>query len=233
MQVHTRLPPRSDIDGADADMARPTPGARGEEYGEEASVAQGVKGVRRGRTLFLRFKRPLRLGAAVLRLIPRSACVVLLSVLRHIPTATGIALRYMLVARLAMQCGDNVAVFEGVYLFEIESLSIGNNVSIHEMCYVSAAGGISIGDDVSIAHASTIMSTEHVYSDSFLPIRESGIQAAKVRIGNDVWIGAGVKILAGVTIGDHAVVGAGAVVVRDLAARSVAVGVPARVIKTI
>jgi acetyltransferase-like isoleucine patch superfamily enzyme len=139
----------------------------------------------------------------------------------------------MLVARLAMKCGDNVAVFEGVYLFQLETLSIGNNVSIHQMCYLSAAGGIFIGDDVAIAHATTIMSTEHNYSDLLLPIREAGCQAATVTIGNDVWIGAGVRILAGVTIGEHVVVGAGAVVVRDLPARSVAGGVPARVIKTI
>jgi acetyltransferase-like isoleucine patch superfamily enzyme len=191
------------------------------------------KNILRGRTLFLRFKRPLRLGTAALRLIPRSACVALLSLLRHVPTVIGIALRYMLVARLAMKCGDNVAVFEGVYLFELETLSIGNNVSIHQMCYLSAAGGIFIGDDVAIAHATTIMSTEHNYSDLLLPIREAGCQAATVTIGNDVWIGAGVRILAGVTIGEHVVVGAGAVVVRDLPARSVAGGVPARVIKTI
>jgi acetyltransferase-like isoleucine patch superfamily enzyme len=196
-------------------------------------MTQGAKGIRRGRDLFLRFKRPLRFGTVTLRLIPHSACVFLLSLLRHVPTVVGIALRYMLVARLAMKCGDNLAVFEGVYLFELETLSIGNNVSIHEMCYLSAAGGISIGDDVGIAHATTIMSTEHNYSDSLLPIRESGCRPARVRIGNNVWIGAGVRILAGVTIGDHAVVGAGAVVVRDLPARSVAAGVPARVIKTI
>jgi len=187
----------------------------------------------RGRTLFARFRLPLRLGVAFLRILPRSVCSVLLPILRGVPTVLGIALRYMLIARLAKKCGDNVAVFEGAYLFELENLSIGNNVSIHQMCYISAAGGVSIGNDVAIAHGSTIMSTEHNYSDSAVPIRDSGGQWAPVRVANDVWIGAGVRILAGVTIGEHSVIGAGAVVVRDISAFSVAVGVPARVIRTI
>jgi acetyltransferase-like isoleucine patch superfamily enzyme len=139
----------------------------------------------------------------------------------------------MLVARLAKDCGDNVAVFEGAYLFELENMTIGNNVSIHEMCYLSAAGGISIGDDVSVAHATTIMSTEHNYSDVSVPIRDSGGRGDQVTIGSGVWIGAGVRILAGVEIGEHSVVAAGAVVVGNVPPFSVAAGVPARVIKEI
>ena len=186
----------------------------------------------RGRDLFARFRLALRLGVGCLRLVPRPLCVVALPVLRHVPTVIGIALRYMLVARLAKKCGDNVAVFEGVYLLELENMTIGSNVSIHQMCYISAAGGVSLGDDVAIAHAATIMSTEHSYSDPSVPIRDANSQAAPVTIANDVWVGAGVRILAGVSVGEHSVLGAGAVVVRDIPPRSVAAGVPARVIKT-
>ncbi len=187
----------------------------------------------RGRLLFARLQVPLALGTAFLHLIPCSACGVLLSVLRHVPTVIGIGLRYMLVARLAKKCGNNVAVFEGAYLFELENMSIGNNVSIHQMCYISAAGGVSIGDDVAIAHGTTIMSSEHNYSDASVPIRDGGGHCAPVTIANNVWVGAGVKILAGVTIGERAVIGAGSVVVREVPARSVVVGVPARLLKTI
>jgi acetyltransferase-like isoleucine patch superfamily enzyme len=187
----------------------------------------------RGRVLFARFRRPLRLGVAFFHLIPRPACAVLLSILRFVPTVIGMALRYVLVARLAKSCGDNVAIFEGAYLFDLESLSIGHNVSIHEMCYISAAGGIAIGNDVGIGHGTTIMSTEHEYADRSLSIRESGSRPVQVTIGDDVWIGAGCRILAGVTLARHTVIGAGAVVVRDIPAHSVAVGVPARVIRTI
>ncbi|MGA2962919.1 MAG: acyltransferase [Candidatus Korobacteraceae bacterium] len=156
----------------------------------------------------------------------------MLSLVRDLPTLIGIALRYMLVARLARNCGDNVSVFEGVYLFELENMSIGNNVSIHQMCYISAAGGVSIGDGVAIAHGSSIMSTEHNYSDPSLPIIDQGGRYAQVTLSNDVWIGAGVRILAGVSVGEHSVIGAGAVVTRDVLAFSVAAGVPARVIRT-
>ena len=58
-------------------------------------------------------------------------------------------------------------------------------------------------------------------------------QASKVRIGNDVWIGANVCILPGVTIGNNVIIGAGAVVNRDIPDNTMAVGVPARVIKEI
>ena len=58
-------------------------------------------------------------------------------------------------------------------------------------------------------------------------------QASEIRIGNDVWLGANVTILPGVTIGDNVIVGAGAVVTKDIPDNSLAVGVPARVVKEI
>ena len=98
------------------------------------------------------------------------------------------------------------------------------------MCYIDATGGISIGDDVSIAHAVTIMSTNHRFDDPDENIRDQGVVAAPTRIENDVWIGAGARIMAGVTIGSGSVVAAGAIVTKDVPARSVVAGVPARVI---
>ena len=63
-----------------------------------------------------------------------------------------------------------------------------------------------------------------------MPVRLQGYECAEVVIGSDVWIGAHATILPGVTIGDRAVVGAGAVVTRDVGEGQVVVGVPARVI---
>jgi acetyltransferase-like isoleucine patch superfamily enzyme len=152
---------------------------------------------------------------------------------RHIPTNLGVGLRYALLKRLMVACGECVAVFEGVYLYEARKLRVGNNVSIHPMCYINAGGGITIGNDVSIAHATTIMSYSHDYARPDMLIRDAPVIPAPVVIGDNVWIAAGVRIMAGVTIGEHSVVGAGAVVTKDIPPHSIAVGVPARVVKTI
>jgi acetyltransferase-like isoleucine patch superfamily enzyme len=130
-------------------------------------------------------------------------------------------------------CGENVALFEGVYFHAPSKATIGDNVSIHPMCYIDATGGLSVGSDVSIAHSTTIMTTEHTFSATDANTRDSPVRTAPVTIGDDVWIGAAVRILAGVTIGEHVVIGAGAVVTENVPPNTLAVGVPARPIKTI
>ncbi|WP_272946772.1 acyltransferase [Antricoccus suffuscus] len=119
---------------------------------------------------------------------------------------------------------------ESVFLFSLKNLEIGNRVSIHPMCYIDASGGVRIGDDVSVAHGVTIMSTEHQFVDISVPIRDQPIEFVPVVINNDVWIGAGAKILAGVSVGHGSVVAAGAVVTRDVPPLMVVAGVPARVL---
>lgn len=187
----------------------------------------------RGRQLF-RIGRPFfHAAAGLLRLLPAPICEFALLLLKHFPTRLGIALRYILILRLARQCGDNVAIFEGVHLFQLGNIAFGDNVSIHQMCYIDGTGGLSLGSDVAIAHASTIMTTNHDYEDPNRAIRDGKCKEGPVEIGNDVWIGAGVRILSNVRIGDRVVIGAGAVVISDIPGHSLAVGVPARVCKTI
>jgi acetyltransferase-like isoleucine patch superfamily enzyme len=182
----------------------------------------------RGRDRFRAVKPLLFALAAVLALLPRGVAGLLLTLARPLPTQLGIALRYALVRRLARRCGDCVAIHEHVYLFRLEQAELGDNVSIHPMTYLDATGGLTIGSDVSIAHAATILTTEHDYTQPAVAIRDAPVVEAAVTIGSDVWIGAGARILAGVRVGDHAVVGAGAVVTRDVVSRQVVAGVPAR-----
>ena len=156
----------------------------------------------------------------------------MLVLVRHCPTSLGVALRYPLVRRLAKSCGDCVAVFEGAYLYNLENVEFGDNISIHPMCYVDGTGGLSVGSNVSIAHATTIMTTEHDYTQLEVPIREAPGTLHPVAIGDDVWIGSGARILAGVSVGDRVVVGAGAVVTKDIPSHTISVGVPARPLRT-
>jgi acetyltransferase-like isoleucine patch superfamily enzyme len=188
---------------------------------------------KRGRDKFLFFKPALLLGKSLLSLLPVRLCELGLSLCRHVPTKLGIAIRYMLVARLTRSCGDNVAIFEGVHLFQLGNMEIGDNVSIHQMCYVDATGGLKIGSDVAIAHATTIMTTDHDYSNSLIATRDANCFLAAVDIEDDVWIGAGVRVLSGIKIGAHSVLAAGAVITRNVPEGSLMAGVPARCLKQI
>lgn len=184
----------------------------------------------RGRHWF-RVGRPLLLCAsAVLSVLPRSVAVAVLGLSRGLPGYPGLAIRYVCVKRLAAACGDNVAIYPGVYLSDLDGLRLGSNIKIGEMCFIGAAGGVVIENDVSVAHASTILTEEHDYTIPG-PLRETPLIFKQVTVRHGVWIGAGVKITAGVEIGEETAIGAGAVVTRDIPPHSVAAGVPARVLR--
>lgn len=87
---------------------------------------------------------------------------------------------------------------------------------------------ISIGQDSLIGAGSYIISANHRFNDVNVPIRLQGYEGAAIDIGKDVWLGCHVVVLPGVTIGDGAVVAAGAVVNKDVPAYEVWGGVPAR-----
>ena len=89
------------------------------------------------------------------------------------------------------------------------------------------AGGIEIGARALISPAVIVVSHQHTFEKADLPIRSQPTRFSRVVIGDDVWIGSNATILPGVRIGRGAVVGAGAVVTRDVAARSLWTGVPA------
>lgn len=187
----------------------------------------------RQRQFFYAARPLLMLTVWLLRLIPRPVCRGLLAMLRHVPGVLGIGLRYVCVARLAKSCGECVAIHSGVYLHRLEQIQFGSHISIHPMCYIDGIGGLTIGDDVSIAHASSIMTSEHDYSFADMLTRDAPMNMAPVHIESNVWVGCGVRILAGVTIHQDSVVGAGAVVTRDVQRATIAVGVPAKELKGI
>ena len=162
--------------------------------------------------------------------MPTRVAYALLGSARNLPGYPGLGLRYACVKRLAASCGENVAIFPGAYLSDLDGLHLGSNIKIGEMCFIGAAGGIVIEDDVSLAHATTVLTEEHDYTRPG-PLRETPLLFDQVTIRRGVWIGAGVRITAGVEIGEGSVVGAGAVVTHDVPSYSVAAGVPARVLR--
>ncbi len=123
-----------------------------------------------------------------------------------------VLLRYCVLANLCRQFGDNVYIGCNVEIKFFENLSIGSNVSIHRGCYIDALGGIEIGNDVSIAHQTSLLAFEHSWEDLSLPIRKNPLVPLPVIISDDVWVGAGVRILAGARIESRCVVAAGSVV---------------------
>ena len=110
-------------------------------------------------------------------------------------------------------------------------ITIGAHCTVNCYAVLYGHGGLQIGDDVRIAPHVMIMPMNHSFANPQVPIRKQEIQALGVRIEDDVWLGAGAIVLDGVTIGKGSVIGAGAVVTRDIPPYSVAVGVPAKVVK--
>jgi acetyltransferase-like isoleucine patch superfamily enzyme len=104
-------------------------------------------------------------------------------------------------------------------------VSIGNGSVINHGCLLYATGGLVIGDNVSISSGAWLVTGTHDMNDPLFPDRYMPIV-----IGNYAWIGARATVLAGVTIGEGAVVMAGAVVTRDVPPYAVVGGVPARIV---
>ena len=154
---------------------------------------------------------------------------------RNMDTQLGWILRYFFYSKLLKSIGKSVIIKPSVYLHSPHNISIGRNVDINEFCVLYPVDHpdsyIKIGNDVMIANSTLIVTSDHIFNDKTKPIWKSGHVYAPVIIEDDVWIGMGVRILKGVTIGKGSVIGAGSVVTKNIPPYSIAVGVPAKVIK--
>lgn len=130
--------------------------------------------------------------------------------------------------KIVTQCGQNVN-FERKCSFS-PLLRIGDNSGIGIKSCLN--GPVTIGQDVMMGQEVIIYTTRHNDDRIDIPMRKQGMkEVLPVIIGNDVWIGGRVIILPGVTIGDGCIIGAGAVVTKNIPPYCVAVGVPARVVR--
>ena len=129
-----------------------------------------------------------------------------------------------------MQIGPGSRLAPNVSIVSGERVSIGRNSRIG--AYSSLWAGptnsrISIGSDVSLAPEVFITAADYRFERG-RPFREQPMDERDVVIGDDVWLAVRVVVTAGVTIGDGCIVGAGAVVTRDLPPNTIAAGIPAR-----
>ena len=124
---------------------------------------------------------------------------------------------------------EQFGLFPPFYTDFGKNITLGKNVFINAGCKFQDQGGIFIDDGALIGHGVVIATLNHDMD----PEKRQALHPSPVHIGKNVWIGANSTITPGVTIGDNAVVAAGAVVTKDVAADTVVGGVPAKPIKKI
>lgn len=126
--------------------------------------------------------------------------------------------------------GDNSIIHSGSALITGKSgtINVGKYFSLNHYSILYGHGGLIIGDYVRVATHVVIIPANHIFADPETPITFQGLDKAGINIENDVWLGAGVRVLDGVHIGRGSVVGAGSVVTKSLGEFSISVGVPAK-----
>lgn len=124
---------------------------------------------------------------------------------------------------------ESTTIFAPLYTNMGCFLNIGKRVFINHACSFLDMGGITIEDDVMIGPRVNLVTENHPLD----PGKRKAMLCAPVLIKRNAWIGAGATILPGVTIGENAVIAAGAVVNRDVPANTVAGGIPAKIIKPV
>ena len=135
-------------------------------------------------------------------------------------------LRSLYLKLMKIEVGEKVRIGYKFYLRNKGNLTIGDRCSIGSFTRIWNYASISIGNDFSAAGGLTINSATH----NPISLQPEG---REIKIGDRVWCGVNVTIIAGVTIGNDVVIGAGAVVVKDIPNNSVVVGIPAKPIKQI
>jgi len=174
--------------------------------------------------------------------------------IKNIPGRIGRRLRRMYWFRKFSHCSF-FSLATGCIIMGAENISLGDKVNIMHNCYLFAHnngkieigdrsglsidvvlgaaddGKIIIGNDVLVGPGVVMRASNHRYEKKDIPISKQGHSGGQIIVEDDVWISAKAIILPNVTVGKGAVIGAGAVVNRDVPPYALAVGVPAKVIK--
>lgn len=137
--------------------------------------------------------------------------------------------RCLLSELFGYQVSQSLRVFPPIYADFGKNITVGENVFINACCHFQDHGGITIGDGCQIGHNVVFATLNHGLS----PEKRRNTYPAPIVLGKNLWVGSNATILQGVTIGDNAIIAAGAVVTKDVEANAVVGGVPARFIKRI
>ena len=124
---------------------------------------------------------------------------------------------------------ESVTVFPPFYADFGKNTTLGKRIFINAGCKFQDQGGVIIGDDCLIGHNTVLATLNHDLD----PSKRADLHPAPIVIGRNVWIGANVTVLPGVTIGDNAVIAAASVVTKDVPDDTVVVGSPARAVRTV
>ena len=169
------------------------------------------------------------------------------------PGAIGVKLRSFFYKNSFLKCGTGLVTSQGCLIYGFKHIKIGNNVHFGPYGHIYAegtdqfieigdnvstntnvmfnaafGGAIKIGNDVLIGPNVVLRTSNHQFSKKDVPIRLQGHKAGSIVIQEDVWLGANVVVLQDVVIAKGAVVGAGAVVTKNVEAYTIVAGVPAR-----
>ena len=143
-------------------------------------------------------------------------------------------------SRQGIVFGDRVTVGRGAMISPTgifagepgEGLRVGDNANIGHYAVIGCSGFISIGARVLMGPHVCLIAENHESGDPEAPIKAQGVSRAPITIEDDVWIGSGAIVLAGVNVGHGSIIAAGAVVTSDVPPGSVVAGVPARLVRS-
>jgi acetyltransferase-like isoleucine patch superfamily enzyme len=161
----------------------------------------------------------------VARMSMAYACV------RNMPGSYGFSARARVLRRHFASIGERVRIHEGARFRNVHKISLGEYVTFGVDNFIQAAGGLTIGDYSLLGPGVKIWTTNHVFADPDVLIREQGAEYRAVTIGRDVWVGSNAFIMPGTELGDGCIVSAGSVVgAKSYPPYSILMGNPARVI---
>lgn len=147
-----------------------------------------------------------------------------------VPGSLGGWLRVMAMRRFLKRLGKHTVIQAGLRITNPEKVSVGSHCNFAQGVFITGGGGVEIGDWVGFGPEVKVWSVNHRFEDADQPWLLQGWDRKPVRIEDDVWLGASVFVMPGVTIGKGAIVSACAVVTKSIPAYAIVAGNPSRVV---